>query len=331
MTMKKIAILALSAFMLFYTAACNASSKADVFSEEKFLEDITPNVVCLNSCVQEIFGAEVDFNEDSYLAAYESESAYADGMGDIALLFKQGEESKYANYFIDPISSYYYPVKNFKTNTEVRDYLRKYLSDEVIDQWFSNDFLEYEGQLYLRRGSRGYGAMTCDLESLKYVEEKDGKQYVTVDFKLFDELDHAETLEFSKVHDVWIITDEVVSVVNETIENSDKEVSEEMAIPQKKDDYSGSYVDRQGTSEIYSNLNLTYLEDESYQATIGLYRLTELEGVAKVDGETLSFKDDGMQVKGIISIQDNKAVLTITESDFEYINPGDVFEFPEKL
>lgn len=331
MTMKKIAILVLSAFVIFSMSACNASSKAEAFSEEKFLEDITSNVVCLNSCVQEMFGAEVDFDEDSYLAAYESESAYADGMGDIALLFKPGEESKYADYFIDPIGSYYYPVKNFKTNAEVRDYLRKYLSDEVIDQWFSNDFLEYKGQLYLRRGSRGYGAMKCDLESLKYVEEKDDKQYGTVDFKLFDEFDHTETLEFSKVNDVWIMTDEVAPAVKETIENSDNDVSEEMAIPQNKDDYSGLYVDRQGTAEIYNKLNLTYRGDGSYEATIGLYRLTELEGVAKVDGEILSFKDDGMQVKGMINIQDNMAVFTITESGLEYINPGDVFEFPEKL
>ncbi len=125
MAIKKIAILVLSAFVIFFMAACNASSKADAFSEEKFLADITPNVVCLNSCVQEMFDTEVDFNEDSYLAAYESESAYADGIGDIAMLFKPGEESKYADYFIDPTFSDYYPVKNFKTNTEVRDYLKQ--------------------------------------------------------------------------------------------------------------------------------------------------------------------------------------------------------------
>ena len=206
--MKKIAILALAAFMLFSTASCNAPSKAEAFSEEKFLEDITPNVDCLNSCVQEMFCAKVD-SDDEYVAAYKSKSAYADGLGDVALLFKPGEESKYKDYYIDPCYTSYYPVKNFKTNSEVRDYLKKYLSDTVIDKWFSNDFLEYKGQLYLRRGARGYGAVKCDLKSLKYVEEKDGKQYVTVDFKLFDELDHTETLEFSKVNDVWIMTDEV--------------------------------------------------------------------------------------------------------------------------
>lgn len=227
MTMKKIAILVLSAFVVFSTGACTVPSKAEKFSNEMFLEDIMPNVVCLNSCVQEMFGAEVDFDEDSYLVAYKSESVYADGKGDIALLYKTGEESKYADYFIDPTCSDYYPVRNFKTNAEVRDYLRKYLSDEVIDKWFLNDFLEYEGKLYLRRGSRGYGAVTCDLESLKYMEEKDGKQYVTVDFKLFDEFDHTETLEFSKVNDIWIMTDEVSPPINEAIENSDREVFEE--------------------------------------------------------------------------------------------------------
>lgn len=211
MTMKKIAILALSVIMLFSMASCNDSSKVEVFSEEKFLEDIAPNVIYLDSCVQEMFCAEVDF-DDSYLAAYESKSAYADGIGNIALLFKPGEENKYADYFIDPTYSSYYTVTNFKTNSEVRDYLKKYLSDDIIDKWLLNDFLEYEGQLYLVRGSRGYGAVTCDLESVKYVEEKDGKQYVTVDFKLFDEFDYTETLEFSKVNDAWIMTDEVVPI-----------------------------------------------------------------------------------------------------------------------
>lgn len=208
--MKKITLLALAAFMLFSTVSCNAPSKAAAFSEEKFLEDITPNVDCLNSCVQEMFCAEVDLDDDGYVAAYESKSAYADGLGDIALLFKPGKESKYRNYFIDPCYTSYYPVKNFKTNSEVVNYLKKFLSKDVIDKWFSNNFLEYEGQLYLARGARGYGAMKCDLKSLKYVEGKDGKQYVTVDFRLFDELDHTETLEFSKVNDVWIMTDEVV-------------------------------------------------------------------------------------------------------------------------
>lgn len=205
--MKKIAMLALSVFMLCFTASCGDPSNTKVFNEEKFLEDISPNIACLDSCVHEIFGAEVD-SDDSYLAVYESESAYADGMGNITLLFKPGEENKYTGYFPDPTDSLYYRVTNFKTNSEVRDNLKKYLSDNVIDKWFFNDFLEYEEQLYLIRGSRGYGAETIDFDSVKYVEEKDAKQYVTVDFKLFDGFDRTEKLEFTKINDVWIMTDE---------------------------------------------------------------------------------------------------------------------------
>lgn len=209
--MKKTFLLVLSAFMFYSMTSCNAPPKAEAFSEEKFLADIAPNIACFDSCILEMFCAETDMN-DSYLAAYESESAYANGTGNIALLFKPEEEKKYAEkYFIDPTYSSYYTVTNFKTNSEVRDHLKKYLSDNIIDTVFSNDFLEYEGQLYLRRGSRGYGALTCDLESVKYIGEKDGKQYVTMDFKLFDEFDHTETLEFTRINDIWIMTDKTVS------------------------------------------------------------------------------------------------------------------------
>ncbi len=205
--MKKTALFALAAGLLLLMVSCSAAPKSEPFDAQTFLQDITPNVSCLDSCVQEVFGAQADM-DDAYLAAYESESAYAGGTGKIALLFKQGEESKYGGYYIDPAYTSYYPVTNFKTNAEVADYLKKYLSQSIVDQWFSNDFLEYESKLYLVRGARGYGAMQCDLDSLQYLEEKDGKQYVTVKFNLFDEFDHTEKLEFTKVNDSWVMTGE---------------------------------------------------------------------------------------------------------------------------
>ena len=92
-----------------------------------------------------------------------------------------------------------------------------------------------------------------------------------------------------------------------------------------------SYVDRQGTEDIYSQLDLVSQGDGLYDVTISLYRLAALEGIAESDGNTLSFEDEAMKVKGVITIQKTGAVLTITESEFEAINQGDVFEFPEKL
>ena len=95
-------------------------------------------------------------------------------------------------------------------------------------------------------------------------------------------------------------------------------------------DYSGLYVDTQGTSDIYSELELVYQEKGVYEATIGLYRLTTLEGTARVEGDKLLFEDEGMQVKGEIFFRDGGAVFRATESEFTYITVGEEFVFPEK-
>lgn len=97
-----------------------------------------------------------------------------------------------------------------------------------------------------------------------------------------------------------------------------------------EEDYSGLYVDTQGTSSVYSEIELVALEDGTYETTIGLYRITTMEGIARTDGDVLCFEDENIQVKGEIRIEDNSATLTITESGFEYLHPGDVFEFGEK-
>ena len=68
-------------------------------------------------------------------------------------------------------------------------------------------FLEYEGALYLRRGSRGYGAVTIDLDILKFVEQKNDRYYVTVDYLLFEEYDETMLLEFENRDGHWILSD----------------------------------------------------------------------------------------------------------------------------
>lgn len=95
-------------------------------------------------------------------------------------------------------------------------------------------------------------------------------------------------------------------------------------------DFAGLYVDTQGTGEVYSELELVEAEERVYEVTIGLYRLTTLEGTAKVEGDALYFEDETMQVKGEIFMSDEGAVFRATASEFEYISVGDIFSFPEK-
>lgn len=111
------------------------------------------------------------------------------------------------------------------------------------------------------------------------------------------------------------------------LENAGKQA---VTVPEK-DDYSGSYADMQGTEDIYDELDLVYQGDGLYEVMICIYRVTTLDGIAKADGGILYFEDEVGKVKGEITIQDAGAVFTVTESEFEYINQGDVFEFPQKL
>ena len=205
----------ISVFCLGFITACSAGTPnqtEETFDAAAFIEEITPNVECLNSCEIELFGADVDF-DDEYWAAYTSEEAYADLLGEVAILYKPEQETELSGYYLDPAVVSYYPVKNFKSNAEVEAYLKQYLSDQVIADKFHQDFLEYEGTLYLRRGAKGYGAVTCDIDSLSFVETKEDYYYVNMDYLLFDEYDSTVMLEFQKIDGAWILTD----IIEETL------------------------------------------------------------------------------------------------------------------
>lgn len=200
MDMKKLLAIILPAVL-----ALTACQKQSAFNEEEFLNEIKPNIECLKSCEEEMFGADVDF-DTSYFSAFADEDSYDGGSGERVLLFAPEDEQKYAEqYYIDPTYSEFYPVSNFKTNDDVRAHLSQYLSEELVDKYFHDDFLEYEDTLYLRRGARGYGAITIDMESVKYLEERDGKQYASIDFLYFNDYDYTAELEFIKNGDGWIL------------------------------------------------------------------------------------------------------------------------------
>jgi len=108
-------------------------------------------------------------------------------------------------------------------------------------------------------------------------------------------------------------------------------------------DYSCSYADMQGTDEIYSELTMELWEGCVYNVSIGLHRLALLEGIATEDMGAVSeeevaegltgfvFADEELGVKGIITLGDKGATFTITESAFEYLVPGEKYEFLTKV
>ena len=94
-------------------------------------------------------------------------------------------------------------------------------------------------------------------------------------------------------------------------------------------DYSGRYTDKQGTGDVYSELELRRNEDGTYAVTVGIYRVTTLEGTAAGALHFVSDAASGPAVEGTISIDGGKAEMTITASDFPEIPAGTVYQFPD--
>lgn len=97
-------------------------------------------------------------------------------------------------------------------------------------------------------------------------------------------------------------------------------------------DYSGTYTDKQGTSDIYSALELRRNEDEAYDVTLSIYRVTELTGTAsetEAGGLHFDCNVPDIHVAGEIAVDGGTAKVTITESDFAYIQAGTEYIFPD--
>lgn len=93
------------------------------------------------------------------------------------------------------------------------------------------------------------------------------------------------------------------------------------------------FVDRQGTSDVFSDLTIQQTDGINYLVSIGIFRLTNFKGKAVMqDALTYEFEDENLRVKGTIRLLNNstKAIFEVTESDWEYVKAGDVFQFPKR-
>lgn len=191
------------------TVDFSANASQESFSEETFMEEIQPVLHCLQSCDWELFGAEVD-NSTVYSAGM------ADNNGRLQpeILYQKGT-SLPRGYKQDPGYTDYYPVKNFKTNEEIRKCLSYYMTEEMLEQLFHDDFLEYEGQLYLCRGGRGYGSTVCQPETAEYLREEKGQHMIKVDYWSFGEYDYTVQMVLTDTKEGWKI-DSVI--MPETVE-----------------------------------------------------------------------------------------------------------------
>ncbi len=98
-----------------------------------------------------------------------------------------------------------------------------------------------------------------------------------------------------------------------------------------RDANAGYYVDDYDTDSVYSELYLEEAGEGAYDVEIGIYRLTTLTGTARAEGDGYLFESAEPVVKGEISIGEEGAAFTVTESEFTYMVPGETFSFPVRL
>ncbi len=96
----------------------------------------------------------------------------------------------------------------------------------------------------------------------------------------------------------------------------------------EKADFSGIYTDKQGTSDVYSELTLALQADGTYAAKISVYRTTELEGTAAWEGDVLRFTSEDAPLLADITVTGGKAEVTVITGALG-LHAGDVYSFPD--
>lgn len=88
------------------------------------------------------------------------------------------------------------------------------------------------------------------------------------------------------------------------------------------------FVDRQGTNDIYSSLSITK-NGNVYTVVMDIYRLGSFIGTASEIKGALFYTDDCWGIKGIIQFEQDHASFEVTESSWDLVTVGDVWEFQE--
>lgn len=123
--------------------------------------------------------------------------------------------------------------------------------------------------------------------------------------------------------------DETAAVTDTTTTDDAAATTDDAAATTEEVVYVGEYTDNDGTD---CKLEIAESEEEEgkYIVQLGIYRLVDLDGTGEVTEEGLAFTAidpaDGT-IGGVITIDGDKAIVTFTDSTWEYIANGDSFEY----
>ncbi len=139
---------------------------------------VMPDVNAIKACMYalsdvlgEVFIPEHNFNwdEEKY-AVFKTEEEANTPYSIPSMLINMGKAMP-SGYFEDPSFASFYPVSNFSSKEDIYEYLSLYFTKSFISEQMQNiedNFLEFDGGLYLVRGGRGYGYFNIDLDTINY-------------------------------------------------------------------------------------------------------------------------------------------------------------------
>ena len=170
-------------------------------SERDLMGIANNSIYMLNEVLREEFS--VEYSDLYKKAAFKTDDIEKQKVPD--KLFEMDEDIP-PSLYIDGAEKQYYKVDNFDSMEELKKHLSDYFTDnylKTIQDQIDENFIEYNDDLYLVRGGRGYGANTVDFDSIDIVTTPTLK--ATVNTMLFDELDKTLEIEFVKDDEIYKI------------------------------------------------------------------------------------------------------------------------------
>ena len=169
-------------------------------NQEELLAELKYSIELLDLCFDETCGAELN-REVAYSRVYSSMDAMINGE-ELQDVIRQDEITEET----DAASMVLYEITNYKTNDEVRADLGNYFTEQVVNDVFPDEFIEFNGKLYMGYGGRGYGMHDYDLDSAVIVELSENTCQIDVDYLMMDEPSGTASIYFEKTGDQWLIT-----------------------------------------------------------------------------------------------------------------------------
>ena len=182
------------------TATAETEQKPQTENPQELLEELKYSIVLLDLCFDETCGAEMN-RDIAYSRVYTSMDAMINGeeMIDVVPQDQITEET-------DAASMVLYEITNYTTNDEVRADLENYFTASVVNDVFPDEFIEFNGKLYMGYGGRGYGIHDYDLDSAEIVDLNEDTCQIDVIYLMHEEPEGVASIYFRKTDGRWLIT-----------------------------------------------------------------------------------------------------------------------------